>query len=114
MGKLVPKSNFWLENENGEVVLSPWRITLLEKVSETGSISGAARSMGVPYRLAWQRIREMEDRLGVSLVVAHTGGSKGGGTSLTPEAEEVIDRFHRFLQGLEDVVEEHFRESFPE
>jgi molybdate transport system regulatory protein len=114
MAKLAPRANFWLENEEGEVVLSPWRIRLLEEVAATGSISGAARAMDIPYRLAWQRIREMEERLGMELVVAHTGGTRGGGASLTPEAEDVIERFRRFLQGLEEVVEEHFRESFSE
>ncbi len=114
MGKLTPKANFWLENENGDVVLSPWRVKLLEEVARTGSISGAARAMNIPYRLAWQRIREMEDRLGSTLVVAHTGGSKGGGASLTPEAEEVVRKFRGFLQGLEETVEEHFKENFPD
>ncbi len=109
---LHPRSNFWLETDEGEVALSEWRIHLLESVSETGSISGASRRMNIPYRLAWQRIREMEERLGIPLVVAHTGGSGGGGASLTKEAEEFIRRFKKFRNGLEDVVRNHFEAAF--
>jgi molybdate transport system regulatory protein len=110
--KLHPRSNFWLETDEGLVALSEWRIQLLESVGEAGSISGASRRMNIPYRLAWQRIREMEERLGVPLVVAHTGGSGGGGANLTKEAEDLIRRFEKFRNGLEDVVKSHFEAAF--
>jgi len=110
--KLHPRSNFWLETDDGEVALSEWRVRLLESVAETGSISGAARQMNIPYRLAWQRIREMEERLGVTLVMAHTGGAGGGGASLTEDARALIRRFEKFLEGLKDVVKSHFDAAF--
>ncbi len=110
--KLHPRSNFWLETDEGKVALSTWRVQLLESIAATGSISGAARQMNVPYRLAWQRIREMEERLDMALVIAHTGGSGGGGASLTPDAEELIRRFREFQNGLENIVESHFEASF--
>ena len=46
-------SNFWVER-NGEVVLSEWRVALLEAVAETGSISAAAARHGVHFRVAWR------------------------------------------------------------
>ena len=51
------KANFWIEKE-GKVVLSSWRVGLLEAIEETGSISAAASKMGVSYRRAWDKIHE--------------------------------------------------------
>ena len=51
------RANFWIEIE-GKVVLSSWRVRLLEAVEETGSISAAASKMHISYRRAWDKIHE--------------------------------------------------------
>ena len=66
---LVVRDNFWIEVD-GVVVLSRWRVDLLKAVAQTGSISAAARRMQIPYRLAWQRIHEMEMCLDMSLLTS--------------------------------------------
>lgn len=108
---LAPKSNFWVEVD-GQVVLSDWRIRLLEAVDTAGSISGAAHQLDISYKLAWERIHEMEERLGQKLVDAQVGGAGGGGASLTPVARDYIQRWHTFSSGLIDVVSEHFQLAF--
>ncbi|MBX3056352.1 MAG: LysR family transcriptional regulator [Anaerolineae bacterium] len=108
---MEPKLNVWLEVE-GEVVLSVWRVELLTAVSQTGSISAAAAHMGVPYRIAWQKIHEMESRLGQKLVETQTGGKHGGGASLTPLAQNYIDRFTQISQELDAVLQERFQAIF--
>ena len=108
---MQPKANFWIE-EKGEVVLSLWRIRLLEAIADTGSISAAAEKMGVSYRRAWDKIHECEERLGVKLVDTQTGGIGGGGSQLTPEATDYIDRFYQFTSGLNDLIAQRFREYF--
>ncbi|RME72569.1 MAG: LysR family transcriptional regulator [Chloroflexi bacterium] len=108
---MEPKANFWIEID-GEVVLSAWRVRLLEAVAETGSISAAAERMGISYRRAWDKIHESEERLGVKLVDTQTGGVGGGGSRLTPEAQAYISRFHEFADGLNELVAQRFREHF--
>ena len=105
------KANFWIEKD-GQVVLSPWRIRLLKAVAETGSISAAASKMDLTYRRAWEKIQESETRLGVKLVETQTGGSGGGGSQLTPAAEDYIQRFQHFIAGLEEITQQRFREYF--
>jgi molybdate transport system regulatory protein len=105
--------NVWLEVD-GEVALSRWRVALLEAVGATGSISGGAEQQGVHFRVAWKKIREMEERLGVKLVQGHAGGAGGGGASLTPEAEALIARFQRFTEGLEQELQTRGAECFGE
>lgn len=108
---MEPKVNLWIEIDE-QVVLSRWRVELLTAIAETGSISGAADRVGVPYRRAWEKINEMEQRLGVDLLDTQTGGSGGGGASLTPEALDYIARFQRFCQGIDAYVERHFQDAF--
>jgi molybdate transport system regulatory protein len=106
-----PHYNLWLESD-GQVVLSRWRIRLLEAIDESGSISAAANSMDVSYRRAWDKLDEMEKGLGVRLVDRQVGGAGGGGAKLTKAGHDYIDRFKRFAQGVDDVIARHFEQAF--
>ena len=70
--------------------------------------------MGISYRRAWDKIHESEERLGGKLVDTQTGGTGGGGSTLTPLAADYIRRFHEFTTGLNEVVAQRFREIFLE
>ncbi len=105
------KSNFWVEKD-GEVVLSRWRVSLLLAIDETGSISAAAERMGIPYRRAWDKVHECEERLGAKLIDTQTGGHGGGGAQLTREGTEYVRRFQQFSNGLDELIRTRFREAF--
>jgi len=108
---LTPKANFWAEVD-GQVVFSDWRIALLEAIDEMGSITGAAHRLDIGYKLAWERIHEMEERLGQQLVDAQVGGVGGGGARLTPAAQDYVRRWHQFNNGLADLIRERFDVAF--
>jgi molybdate transport system regulatory protein len=108
---MQPHYNLWLEVD-GEVVLSLWRVGLLRAVAATGSISAAAEQLHIPYRTAWQKIHEMETRLGEKLVETQTGGQHGGGARLTPTGELYLDRFERFAHDMERFVADAFAANF--
>lgn len=108
---LKQKANFWIEKD-GKVVLSQWRVRLLESIRDTGSISSAASEMGISYRRAWDKIHECEERLGVKLVNTQIGGEGGGGSTLTPQAIDYIQKFRNFISGLDELVAERFEDNF--
>jgi molybdate transport system regulatory protein len=108
---LTPHTNLWIER-GGEVVLSKWRVQLLEAVEQTGSISAAAERMQVQYRLAWDRLEEMEHGLGLRLVDRHVGGAGGGGASLTEAGRDLVQRFNRLAGEIDTCLGEQFREAF--
>ncbi|PKO22623.1 MAG: ModE family transcriptional regulator [Chloroflexi bacterium HGW-Chloroflexi-1] len=108
---LTVRANLWLERDD-RVVLSRWRVRLLEALDETGSISGAAERMGVQYRLAWDRLEEMENGLGVALVTRQVGGSGGGGARLTEAGRDYVARFNRFAEAIDVVVAAQFDQAF--
>ncbi|HEV3426222.1 MAG TPA: TOBE domain-containing protein [Paraburkholderia sp.] len=69
------------------------RIALLAAIRDTGSITGAAKAVGMSYKAAWDAVDTMNNLAGEPLVVRATGGKGGGGTTLTPRAARLIDTF---------------------
>ena len=102
------RSKIWIERD-GDVLLSEWRVGLLAAVAETGSLARAAERLGVPYRTAWDRIKETEGRLGLRLLESESGGAEGGGSRLTEEGNDLVARFQRVTAGIADMVEERFQ-----
>lgn len=108
---LTPHMNLWITCRE-QVVLSRWRVQLLEAVAQSGSISGAAERMGIQYRLAYDRLQEMEEGLGLHLIDRRVGGPGGGGASLTETGAELIERFNRFAERMDQLLNEAFGEQF--
>jgi len=108
---MTPKLNVWLEKDEA-VVLSQWRVLLLETIAATGSISAAAEKLGVPYRRAWEKVQEIEKGLGFKVVETAIGGSGGGGAHLTPAARKAITQFHAFSDGLDAEIERRYKKVF--
>ncbi len=108
---MQPKFNVWLEAD-GNVVLSPWRVQLLEAIAATGSISAAAKQLDVPYRRAWEKVQEIERGLGAPILVTAVGGAGGGGAQLTPVAQQAIAQFRAFTAGLEQEIQARYATVF--
>ena len=104
------RSKIWIEID-GEVVLSQGKAALLEAIQETGSIQKAADTFGMSYRHAWGIIQKMEQRSRKKLVITRPGGN-GGGSDLTPEAQDWLRRFHQFHDGLRELVDQRFTAAF--
>nr|WP_060818236.1 LysR family transcriptional regulator [Caballeronia sordidicola] len=79
------------------VAIGPGKIDLLEAVREHGSISAAARSLGMSYRRAWLLIDELNGTLKTPATSSETGGSSGGGCVLTPVGEKIV-RLYREIE----------------
>ncbi|MGH7065613.1 MAG: winged helix-turn-helix domain-containing protein [Stellaceae bacterium] len=75
--------------------IGPGKARLLESIRDTGSISAAARGMGMSYKRAWLLLDSINQAFTEPVVTAAPGGSGGGGATLTPFGAEVIDRYRR-------------------
>lgn len=100
----------WLEKDGA--IFGDGLFKLLSNVAGLGSISQAAREMGMSYRAAWGKIKVAEGRWGVPLVITQVGGEMGGGAKLTPEADELLKRFRRLRQEVDNFVQNTFQEIF--
>lgn len=108
---MKPRINVWIDVD-GKVALSLWRINLLKIIANTGSISAAAEELGIPYRTAWMKVHEMEERLGVQLLETQAGGLHGGGAHLTPAAEAYVQKLEALLAAVTPFVERSFARLF--
>jgi molybdate transport system regulatory protein len=69
------------------------RVALLAAVAEHGSITQAAKAVGMSYKGAWDAIEGMNNLAGEALVERLTGGKGGGGTRLTPRGAQLVANF---------------------
>ncbi|ANN69613.1 ModE family transcriptional regulator [Bordetella bronchialis] len=72
------------------LAIGPGKVALLEAIAEHGSISAAARSLGMSYRRAWLLIDELNRALREPATQSGPGGVSGGGSSLTPVGERIV------------------------
>lgn len=95
---IVVKVNgsLWLE-ANGQHFFGPGPVELLERIAETGSISEAAKAMNMSYKKAWELVNTLNAQTVNPVVIPRTGGEKGGGSTITAEAAELI-KYHRYLR----------------
>jgi molybdate transport system regulatory protein len=90
------RSEFRLRIHRGDdIAVGPGKVDLLEAIGATGSISGAARSLGMSYRRAWLLVDTMNRCFRTPVVQAEAGGKRGGGAQLTRLGEQVIRRYRR-------------------
>jgi molybdate transport system regulatory protein len=109
--RLEPRIKLWVEKD-GLLVLSDYRTRLLQHIGETGSLAEAAQRMGLSYRRAWGKVREIERNLGVRLVESAVGGAGGGGSRLTSEGERLVALYKRFSKLMEVDLGKEFRDVF--
>lgn len=76
-----------------DVAIGPGKVDLLEAIDATGSITAAAKKLGMSYRRAWLLVDTMNRCFATPLVVAGSGGRHGGGAELTPAGREVTRRY---------------------
>ena len=70
--------------------IGPGKVALLEAIRSTGSISGAARVLGMSYRRAWLLVEDINRTMREPAVAAETGGRSGGGAVVTPAGERIV------------------------
>jgi molybdate transport system regulatory protein len=94
------------ENSN----LGPGKIALLEGIRTHGSVSEAARRMGISYRRAWLLLDSLNKSFNMPATVNSVGGRGGGGAEITPFGILLIERYREVERKLDDVAGECLKE----
>src|SRR5690242_12646113 len=87
-----PRLSIRIDLASGDRI-GPGKIALLEAIRSTGPISAGARALRMSYRRAWLLVEDINNALREPAVTAETGGRSGGGASLTPAGERVVDLY---------------------
>lgn len=85
--ELVPR---WRIMSGGEIALGPGKADLLQAIEEAGSLSVAAKSLGMSYMRAWGLVKTMNRAFKTPLVESTRGGIGRGGARLTWRGEAVL------------------------
>ncbi len=76
--------------------IGPGKITLLESIDRTGSLSAAARALGMSYRRAWLLVESLNTSFRRPVAALSTGGKGGGGAALTPFGTTLVAAYRKF------------------
>ncbi|SHM32368.1 molybdate transport system regulatory protein [Cyclobacterium lianum] len=87
-----------------EKFFGPGRLQLLTLIQSEGSLSKAARQMGMSYKKAWDMVNDLNSRGSQAYVIFKKGGEKGGGAEITDHAKKLINRFAALERKLEKIA----------
>lgn len=80
------------------------RIVLIEAVDELGSITAAAKRMGLSYKGAWDIVQALNNLFATPLIQAAAGGRAGGAAVVTSRGREVAAAFRRVQVEIDAAV----------
>lgn len=81
--------------------MGPGKADLLDAIAAHGSISAAARAMGMSYRRAWLLVDTMNRCWREPLVATVPGSAHGGGARLTALGSEMLDNYRRLQASVD-------------
>ncbi len=99
------KGDLFLLNDSQQSFAAA-QVELLTAIDDCGSISKAAKQIGISYKTAWDRIDAMNNMAEKALVTRSVGGMHGGGTRLTDTGKKIIEGF-QILQAEHKAFVEH-------
>ena len=101
-------------DDDGEKFFGEGPARLLRGIEEHGSLRSAAISMDMAYTKALKLLRHAEAAVGAPLTERSTGGKDGGGSSLTPEGKEWLERYEAYRDACKQANSALYLEFFPE
>jgi molybdate transport system regulatory protein len=87
--------------------IGPGKIGLLEHIEATGSLSQAARELGMSYRRAWLLLDDLNHALGEPVSTASVGGAGGGGARLTDFGRKLIAAYREVEHASQGLATAH-------
>jgi len=106
--RLKPRFKLWLSSDVAEGAFGDGKWRLLKAIGKEGSLSAAAKMLGISYRKAWGDIKKAEENLGVALVEKQHGGKAGGSTLLTDAGKKWIEAYTQFQQEVAESAKNAF------
>lgn len=95
---------------SGTCAVGPGKIALLEGIRRLGSLSLAARDLGMSYRRAWLLLSDLNNSFEELAVTTAVGGLRGGGAQVTEFGQALVDGFREFERAAHRLAERHMRE----
>jgi molybdate transport system regulatory protein len=91
------KSRIWIESNN-HILLGEGRVALLKEIEQKGSLSKAAKSLGISYKKSWNLIDSVNKSSKKNVITTTVGGKNGGGAELTEYGKKLVAVFDEINQ----------------
>jgi len=104
------KSRIWIEAD-GQILLGEGRVQLLKAIDETGSLTKAAKTLGMSYKKAWLLMDSVNSRAAEPICIKSIGGKSGGGTALTPYGKSLIEVFESINENCWNFLDEQITQT---
>lgn len=101
--KILPR---FIINYGPRFAFGPGKAQLLEAVEQSGSITEAAKLMGMSYMRAWTLVSSLERGLAEPLVHKIRGGNSRGGAGLTETGRAMLKLYRQLESSIEGAVSE--------
>jgi molybdate transport system regulatory protein len=88
--------------------IGPGKISLLEGIGRTGSLSAAARELAMSYRRGWLLLHSINESFGEPVVELSIGGRDGGGAKLTAFGRQLVSDYRRFEIAVDQLAAKTF------
>jgi molybdate transport system regulatory protein len=98
--------------EDNRFVFGDSEMRLLAAIARQGTLMEGASMLGLSYRVAWGKLRELEAAVGTRLVERTVGGRRGGSSRLTDSAVRLVDQYARFREALGTFALDEFERCF--
>ncbi len=95
-----------------EVFFDREAFKLLKNIKKCSSLQKACVETDISYSKGSRMIKDIEWELGFPIVEKWTGGSKGGGTSITKEGEELIETYEKFIDEVIESTKKLYKKYF--
>ena len=100
--------------DEGEKFFGEGPCRLLRGVEETGSLRAASMQMGMAYTKALKLMKNAENALGFQLTMRTAGGRDGGGSRLTLEGKEWLQKYEAYRDACIQANSRLYLEFFSE
>jgi molybdate transport system regulatory protein len=89
---------------SGTCSLGPGKVSLLEGIERTGSLSAAARTLGMSYRRGWLLLHSTNEGFSQPVVELSVGGKDGGGARLTDFGRRLVADYRSFEAAVDAIA----------
>jgi molybdate transport system regulatory protein len=104
------KSRIWIEAD-GDILLGEGRVSLLKAIDEEGSLTKAAKSLGMSYKKAWSLIDAVNKRAEKPVTTSSIGGKGGGGAQLTAYGKSLVEAFETINENCWEFLDEQIKNT---
>jgi molybdate transport system regulatory protein len=102
----------WIEDENRNLIFGSGKTEILKYIQQTGSISEAAKLVGMNYKKAWSHIKILEEYIEDDLVLTKKGRAQDSGSKLTSKAKELMELYKTLDEDIKEYSKKRFKELF--